>query len=334
MGRMILNTRWLLGIDGGGSCGRLLAVDENGAPLAYLEVGPLNVNNVDASKIVSALASGLDILESKYGLARIHLRGVFAGVAGIKDQVDGGMFETLMRQVFVHPGLKLEAANDIVILQSSGLAGRPGVALILGTGSHCYGQNVQGESVTCGGWGYLMDDCGAGYAIGLAAMRDAVRMWDGRKPTTKIAAMVMEHLGVALPEASLRRVYNTDFCFDDVKAIAPKVTCLAAVGDPGALEILRAAAEEAAGLVEVVCRKLDLGSDPEVVVTGGVALDETFRQLLLESLHRYRPGATILESALPPSAGAVICAARSVGISVDAAFLSHLSEVPKSPTPM
>ena len=50
--------------------------------------------------------------------------------------------------------------NDIVPLLRGGLAGRPGIALILGTGSHAAGIGPDRRMLTCGGWGRLMDDAG------------------------------------------------------------------------------------------------------------------------------------------------------------------------------
>jgi N-acetylglucosamine kinase-like BadF-type ATPase len=119
-------------------------------------------------------------------------------------------------------------------------------------------------------------------------------------------------------------VHNTDFGFDDVKALAPKVTALAAGGEGAALAILTNAAAAAAELVDTLCGKLSLGTSPGVVITGGVALDSTFQPLLLHALRRTRPGAKLVIPDLPPAAGAAIRAAALAGIPAGEPFLRNL----------
>jgi N-acetylglucosamine kinase-like BadF-type ATPase len=316
----------MLGIDGGGSRGRMLAAEEGGRVIGAVETGPINLNNVGPDEIVGHLIAGLEALHQRFGLGRERALVVCAGVAGIKEPEDSMTFDRLLDRAFGERMRWRESVNDIVILQAAALGSRPGIALILGTGSHCYGRNGRGETATCGGWGYLMDDAGGGYAIGHAAMRAAARMWDGRQPASALADMVLRHLGVDRPGASLRRVHNTDFGFDGIKALAPLVAGLAAAGDEAAVAILQAAAAAGSELVATVAGKLGLGAAPEVVITGGVALDHTFQPLLLAAVRRILPGACLTVPSLPPAAGAVIRAALAAGVAVDTGFFDHLGQ--------
>jgi N-acetylglucosamine kinase-like BadF-type ATPase len=294
--------------------------------IGAVETGALNMNNVREDEIVAHLVAGMERLHARFGLSTGSVFNVCAGVAGIKEDGDSLRFDGLLDRAYGERMLRRESVNDIVILQAAGLGERPGIALILGTGSHCYGRNGRGETATCGGWGYLMDDGGGGYAIGHAALRMAVRMWDGRKQETPLARHVLEYLGIGSPEASLHRVHNTGFGFDDVKALAPLVVRWAQQGDEAALEILQQAAADGAELVEVVCRKLDLGNAPGVVITGGVALNDFFRCLLDAEVRQRMPQAELIVPTLPPVAGALIRAAMAIGLPVTREFTEAIEQ--------
>jgi N-acetylglucosamine kinase-like BadF-type ATPase len=224
----------------------------------------------------------------------------------------------------------LDVANDTDILLAAGLHGRPGIALIVGTGSHCLGRSADGAVATCGGWGYLMDDCGSGYALGRAALRAAVRMWDGRLAPTLLAERVRGALGLDDPADALHRVYDGAFGVEGVAALAPLVTAAAADGDEAALGMLRAAAGDAAELVAVVHARLGLGAAPEVVLTGSVALHPLAGALLVEQIRARVPGARVAGSALPPVAGAVVRAAQAAGLPLTPDFLAALAEGTRS----
>ena len=312
----------LVGIDGGGSRSRFLEADFSGRVRGLQVLGPLNPNNLPEATIEETLRTGFAVGQGTEG----PVAAAFAGVAGIKGGEDARLFEQLATNCLGKAVDRFGAANDTDILLAGGLQGRPGVALILGTGAHCLGRNEAGTLATCGGWGYLMDDCGDGYALGTAALRIAVRMWDGRRERTSLANRILEYLGIDAPEAALRRVYNSDFGFEEIKDLAIMVTQAAKSGDAAAAEILDEGCRRAAELVAVTQAKLGLPADVEIVITGGVAMQDYVRPILQKAIRDHLPQGRISLPELPPVAGAVIRAAQLAGIDVTDGFLKNLRE--------
>lgn len=93
------------------------------------------------------------------------------------------------------PHRRASAWTTTVGLLAGGLEGRPGIVQIIGTGSSTYGRNAGGESWMAGGRGHLIADEGSGYWLGVAAMRVAVRAYDGRGAPTPLPPQFSQRWG-------------------------------------------------------------------------------------------------------------------------------------------
>ena len=76
--------------------------------------------------------------------------------------------------------------NDALVALTAGAGDGPGIVVICGTGSICYGRNDAAEAARSGGWGYILGDEGSGYWIGRGALAAVVRHADGRGPATSL----------------------------------------------------------------------------------------------------------------------------------------------------
>lgn len=65
-----------------------------------------------------------------------------------------------------------------------------------GTGAICCGRDGAGNRTRVGGYGYLIDDGGSGYALGRDILTAVVRAADGRGPATALTQAVFAALGV------------------------------------------------------------------------------------------------------------------------------------------
>ena len=310
-----------MGIDGGGTRSRFLLADAGGAVRGFALGGPLNINNVPEAEIAATLREAWTLLSAETEIEGIHL---CAGIAGIKAEEDAAFFDKIVRAALSPACRTVSAANDTDITLAGGLLGEPGIALILGTGSHCLGRNEKGNMDTCGGWGYLMDDCGSAYAIGLAGLRLAARTWDGRSQAHCLAVSIRDSLGIAKAEHALKRVHNQNLGHAGIKELARVVVASAQDGDADALAILRTAVSEAAEMVEVLGHKLQLGEGAAFVLTGAIALHPFINPMLIQEIHRRCPGYRLVSGGLAPVAGAVIRARQQSGDTVDESFLQPL----------
>jgi glucosamine kinase len=179
-----------LGVDAGGSNCRCRLVDAQGVVIGTGEAGTANarigleplhatLNDVTRQAIASA---GLDTDQ----VATIQAGMGIAGISrpGVRDAL----------QQFPFPFSSTTYETDAYIANLGAHAGEDGAILILGTGSIAQ-IRVEGQNFTIGGYGFPISDEGSGAALGLSAVRHALRALDGRTRATPLSAAVTEQFG-------------------------------------------------------------------------------------------------------------------------------------------
>ena len=141
--------------------------------------------------------------------------------------------------------------------------GGDGAILILGTGSVALIKRGE-DSTSIGGYGFPISDEGSGAALGLSAIRHALRALDGRTRPTPLSQAVTQQFDHAIPrivawmDAAAPREYA---------AFAPLVFDYAENGDEIALSIVRDAALHVERFVETIFAR----GASRCVLMGGVA---------------------------------------------------------------
>lgn len=304
-----------LGIDGGGTYTRAVLVTAEGRVIATGEAGPSNYHNVGLEAAGANLRAAAEAAWMAGGGGRFQPAEVaFVGCAGVKAAVDVARLIAVAENVGLAPAGEITVANDLHNALAGGLAGRPGVALIAGTGSNCLGRDASGASFMCGGWGWLLDDEGGGAGLALAAMRAVVRAVDGRAPATRLTPALLAFFGLAEPDELSERLYVRAWTPDQLAGFAPVVGRLAEEGDAVARELLGAGAKALARLVKGATQALDFPDGPEVVVVGGCARSGAPYQPLVEAAIRSAvPKARLVEPAYSPLHGAALNVLRVAG---------------------
>ncbi|MGN7457500.1 N-acetylglucosamine kinase [Paenibacillus pasadenensis] len=300
-----------LGLDGGGTRTTVCAEDAAGTELARFEVGALNINGERAGAAEEALAEAAREL-GRRGLPLAGCVSLAVGAAGIsnpqaRERLTGALAALAFRG-------ELTLAGDQETALAGALEGRPGIALIAGTGSIAYGRSEAGETHRAGGFGHLIDDEGSGYAIGRDMLAAIVRAADGRSRPTALAEPVFRQLGLepgSLPEL-VRWVYDPARPKSSVAALAPLLQPACEAGDAAALGIARRAAGALAELAEAVAVRLGLGRG-ELAPLGSVLLRcapvrDAFAERLAERLPQLRLTAASRDAA----SGAVLLARRAL----------------------
>lgn len=304
-----------LGIDGGGTKTRAILVDSAGVVLGEGRASSSNYHNVGLSGAVRCIQEAAGSAWKDAGQTPRVPDGAFLGCAGIKSAVDVARYTSAAEAAGIARAGDLTVANDLHNALSAGMEGRPGIALIAGTGTNCLGRNASGTTFMCGGWGWLLDDMGGGFGLALAALRASVRAADGRGPETLLLPAALTFLGLSEPNEMLARLYVDKWTPDELAAFAPEVIRLADAGDVTALQILREGASALAELVAQTARALCFQSGPEVVLLGGCAKSGPPYQTLVEAEIRSAcPGAKLVECFRPPVHGAALNALQAAGI--------------------
>lgn len=295
----------VLGIDAGGTKTVCLLADEAGAVLAEARGGGANLQ---ASGELSVEKILHEVMEEAIGDRAIVPAAICLGIAGVDRPDDFTVVRAIMKRI----GYKARVlvVNDALVALEAGAPGGPGVVIISGTGSICYGRNTNGEAARSGGWGYVLGDEGSGYWIGRAALRAVLRQADRRGPETALTPMLLAHFGVAQPQGLIHQIYHSNLKPAAIGALARSVQAAFGQGDAVAIGILRGAANELESSALSVARRLTLvGQAFTFLLAGGI-----FRAVpwLAEELERRLPVAAPRSEVrlldVEPAAGAVALA--------------------------
>ena len=304
-----------LGIDGGGTSTRALLCDERGRALGTGTGGVANHLHAGWDGAAESLRAATAAAFAAAALAPVPCTAAFLGIAAAASDETRGRWREIAHQL----GLATAPAaigvdHDIRIALAGGLAGRPGIALIAGTGSSCYGRDAAGATWQAGGWGSILDDGGGGYWLGLRAVGAAIRGDDGRGPATALRERVLARLHVSNLREIVARLHAGSLPRHEMARLAEEVMACAAAGDPAAQELLARGAGELAAMVRAVAHKLFPATAPEVVLAGSTATATVFSPRIAAAIAREVPAARIVPAELPPVAGAALLALATGGI--------------------
>lgn len=282
-----------LAIDGGGSKTLGLVADRQGHILGLGVGGGANVNLVPEAV---AKQSVRDALEGAWGAAR----AACSSPTGLAPPVLAVMSGPIVG--YVHEAIsEITQASDLFHVREADAAWAsvlpwltrdyglpPDVAVMIdaGTGSTVGGRRHD-QRTGLGGWGWLLGDEGSGFWIGRQAVQAAIRATDGRGPPTQLVTTICSALGIEDLHRLIVLVYQGDGGYSLVGKLAPVVSRTAREGDPVALAILRAAAQELALMVNVIVQRLGIEAETFPVIPfgsvfkAGEALMEPFQAEVL-----------------------------------------------------
>lgn len=266
---------YILGIDGGGTHTRLELRDMANCLVRRGEFGPFNINSIGETAFRALLGEIFAWCGGMTGCARLCV-----GAAGVSNPRVRQILAEELEKAGFQGTWKLCGDQEIAL---RGAMDGPGVAVIAGTGSICFGKNAAGETARSGGYGHLIDDGGSGYALGRDVLSSAVRAVDGRVEETGILQAVLDRLG-GESEKIVPFVYSPQ---TDKAAIARFSSIALAQADRGDLEalgILRRGAQELFALVCAVQKRLAMPRCRIALLGGLLAADNAYRRVVAERL--------------------------------------------------
>jgi len=266
---------FIAGIDGGGTHTRIEIRDMENRLVRREEFGPFNLNSIGEAAFRVLLKEVFARCGGMAECARLCI-----GAAGVSNPNVSRILTEELEQAGFRGKWKLCGDQEIAL---RGAMDGPGIVVIAGTGSICFGKNAAGETARSGGFGHLIDDGGSGYALGRDVLGCAVRCFDGRISHSGILQAVCHRLGGG-PETIVPFVYAPE---TDKAAIAQFSSIAleqAGQGDEEAWRILRREAEELAQLVAAVQTRLDMPGCRIALLGGLIASENPYRQAVAEKL--------------------------------------------------
>lgn len=302
---------YVLGIDSGATK-TVAGLANRHTILGLGQSGAGNLHTTPAAVVTEHLTEAIAKAVQAGNQKKIYIEHVVVGMAGIDSPPDQIKAEHLIKKViqpWSHAQTTLTVVNDIHIVRRSGSAASAGVALIAGTGTHCYGINQQGDIAYAGGLGHILADEGSGYDLGLKVLRAAVRSADGRSRHTQLEEAVLQHFKIKSIRALEPIVYHSaNFNKTQIGQLVKLVSPVAKASDWRAQELLTETVAELVAHVKAVIQRLHLEKIPfELVVVGGL-FDNTAFTLLTRfkrAIKTIAPNVTIIKPTDPPVWGAI-----------------------------
>ncbi len=292
----------VLGIDAGATKTVCLLADGDGQVLAKARGDGANLA-VDAELQVEKVLH--HVMEEASRGVQDPPDAICLGMAGVDRPEDGRMARTIMRRLGYRS--RVLVVNDALTALVAGVEHAPGIVIIAGTGAIVYGRNEQYLAARSGGWGYLLDDEGSGYWIGVRALKCVMREADGRGPKTDLTPRILGHFGVSAASDLVQVVYYRDLRRQEIAALSELVEQARAAGDPTACEILEIAASELARSAASVTARLGMVSDRfSYVLSGGVFRGvPSLAAALADRLSDIAPASRTVRLDVEPAVGAV-----------------------------
>ncbi|MBR3504852.1 MAG: hypothetical protein IKO07_11525 [Clostridia bacterium] len=299
----------LIGIDVGGTKNELVLCDNQGHILNRLLAPGSNASEFGPEMAAARVAQQVESLMA--GREGAPVDALYAGLAGgTAPQTRKTVHEQLSARL---PFVKaIDNGSDALNGLYACVGARDGMVVISGTGTSAFVR--QGDRlIQVGGWGYLIDDAGGGYALGRGAVNAAYRDYDGRGQKTLLTDMVIRQVGLPLNEA-IAVFYEGGKRM--IASFAPLVFEAAAAGDALARSLVDNACDELALLI-ATCAKHLTGAPYLVGLSGSIWKADMIREGVRARLSDdYR----LLRADLPPVFGAAVAAAELAGLDSGAAF--------------
>lgn len=282
-----------LGVDAGGTASKSRLTDEHGTVLGSGKAGPANTR-IGIDELHATLLDVCKQATDAAGLNEAEIATIRCGMGiaginrmGMKPKIQGLSF----------PFANVQFSSDAMIANLGAHMGGDGAILILGTGS--VGLVKRGEdSSSIGGYGFPISDEGSGAALGLSAIRHALRALDGRTRPTPLSQAITKQFDHAIPRVI---AWMDDAAPGDYASFAPLVMDYADNGDEIALSIVRDAALHVERFIETIISR----GAPRCVLMGGLA--ERMRPWL-----RVRIAAQLQDAMGDALDGALILAGRPI----------------------
>ena len=272
-----------------------------------------------------SVRAAVSAAQTAAGLGFAPCTAIFLGMAATASDETRQRWRTIALQLGLAAAPELVGVDhDIRIALAGGLAGRPGIALIAGTGSSCYGRNATGTTWQAGGWGSILDDGGGGYWLGLRAVGAAIRGDDGRGPATTLRERVLARLQVSNLREIVTRLHDGTLVRHEMARLAEDVMACAASGDSAAQELLARGAGELAAMARAVAQRLFNDTAPEIVLAGSTATAIQFSPTISSALGQAVPTARIVPAELSPVAGAALLALQLSGLAASPEIVTAL----------
>lgn len=315
---------FVIGVDGGATRTRGVAVDLQGRVLAFVEDDASNFHHVGSeaaggtiSRIAAELARKMDETTPAQTLA--------LGLAGVGRPASHETMHAELTKRFSESEVLLVTDADAALI--GGCLSDSGIIVIAGTGSIVYGRSRDGSCDRVGGHGALLSDEGSGYRLAVEGLRAMMRSHDGLEPETAITEKVLKKLGKSGVEEVVDWSLQDSTGKEEIARLGEAVLSAFEASDPAADGVVVDQADCLATSVSLLHRRLELEPATPVVLAGGAFTKcDAYAGLVTRKIRYFLPAAKVTSPKLVPVLGAAILALNHAAVEMDQEILARLSD--------
>ncbi len=264
--------QYLLGIDGGGTKTHYMLCDENANIIKEkIDIG-CNPYDIGIDECAKILSKGINDILGDIEYSSVT---VFAGIAGGIDKNN----QRVLKEYFATEGFRVFDVNsDNENIIKAGLSGEEGLSLILGTGVCLF--VIKGEErIRKSGWGYLIDDGGSAYDIGIDAIKSYYSYIDGHIQKSVLHSAIEDEVKCT-PQEFLNTIYKKGKRY--IATFAPIVfECAKKHNDEISKHIIDKNMETVAKILDNGLKHFKNSPKPvECVLSGGITKEESIIERL------------------------------------------------------
>ena len=268
-----------LGVDGGGTKTAFI-LEKDGEVFLHKE-GTIHLSQISREEFKARIRKAVEILTKNAGINNEDIAYTFVSVPGYGQYPEDESFiDESLKEILGSDNFKV--GNDCLNAWAGSLNAKPGINLILGTGSIAFGLDDKGNSLRCGGWGPLIGDESSGYYIGKRLVNYFTKQSDGRIPKTLLYDEIKKELKM---NDDFEIIPLTDVMTRDQLAGIGKIfSKLLENEDECAFELLDKVAFEAALTINTLARKLSFEGQILASYSGGVF---NLGDILTDAIEKY-----------------------------------------------
>lgn len=317
-------SEYVVGVDGGGTASRAIAVATDGEVLAEISGGPLNFYTTSPSRFRESVRDVLTRIATVAGPGT--LLHVVIGTAALFDQPSDQEKAVATEGLPEQTRENLTLTGDAVVAAHGATEGKPGVLVIAGTGSVAIAIGHDGRHAFQGGFGPLIGgDPGSAFWMASQAVLAASRGALPDSRPTALAESICAHFRVRNLTSLIPILYQDGFACGKLAALSEFL----AVGDSEHASdwprIEEEAGSQLAHLAEPLCRFVGV-RDASVYAAGAVLTKNSrVRKSLEQHLSKMlRREVVVVKPALDAPAGAALMAFDRIRHEITPAILQGL----------
>lgn len=302
---------YFVGVDSGGTKSAFILTDDGGRVLGRFRGEACTFLGAGKEGVRQMLETGLEALCQETGVSKADIACLGLGISGY-GEAPGSEADVLDAcEQALAPG-KAVAGNDSYVGWAGSLAMEPGINVISGTGSICFGVNERGETARSSGWGAGCDEGSCSW-LGRRLVQEFTRQSDGRNARTKLYDMFRAHFNIEDLEDDHYFVMPLNREVMKKPAILQYLLKdMYEAGDPAAAALYDEGARELWIAIEATARALGWeGKNYNVSYSGGL-----FKagECALGPLRKYvsEGGATLKAPSFDPEMGTILMAMRHI----------------------